>query len=239
MTIAPRTAKYTVRLSSSQPGGEGACAPASGAYPASLRTQLIDLLRKADCRVINGKGTQVIELQTMQRKSISVSDAFVFLPRPTLAEGFKLTSLVVGYQTNDPELKGKPAAVLQLDNTSGPVLDIFRHLETQGMISAPEQLFTVLDSVEQVAPAIKTLAGQDSPEGFNQTSAQGFDLPQSTIAGAGRQLTKQASRHRRSSVPKFNDIPAFNVGVFGPPTPGRITSNAAPTSWGNIWREKG
>ena len=157
MTIAPRTGKYTVRLASSQTGKERTSVRQSRRSQDNLRTQLIDLLRKADYRVTNSKGTQVIELQTMQQESISVSDAFVFLPRPTLAEVFKLTSLIVGYQTNDPELRGKPAAVLQLDTTWSPVPDIFRHLEAHGMISAPNRLFTVLDSVEDVAPTIKAL----------------------------------------------------------------------------------
>ena len=157
MTIAPRTGKYTVRLSSSQAGQEEASLKQSRRSQDNLRSQLIGLLRKADYRVMNCKGSQVIELQTMQQKSISGSDAFVFLPSPTLAEVFKLTSLIVGYQTNDPKLRGKPAAVLQLDTTWSPVLEIFRHLEAQGMISAPNRLFTVLDSVEQVAPTIKAL----------------------------------------------------------------------------------
>ncbi len=88
LTIAPRIGKYTVRLSSSRTGKEAASVQQSGQQSggskANHRAQLIDLLRKADYRVMNGKGTQVIELQTMQQKSISVSDAFVFLPRPTL-----------------------------------------------------------------------------------------------------------------------------------------------------------
>ena len=141
LTIAPRTSKYTVRLSSSRTGEEEPSVKQSRRSQANLRTQLIALLRKADYRVMNGKGTQIIELQTVQQKSISVSDAFVFLPRPTLAEVFKLTSLVVGYQTNDPELRGKPAAVLELDISWSPVLDLFRHLEAHGMISAPDRLF--------------------------------------------------------------------------------------------------
>ncbi len=216
MTIASRNGKYTVRLSSSQTGKEwDSVQPSrqqSRGSQANHRAQLIDLLRKADYRVMNGKGTQVIELQTMQQKIISVSDAFVFLPRPTLAEVFKLTSLVVGYQTNDPELRGKPAAVLQLDTTWSPVLDVFRHLEAHGMISAPNRLFTVLDSVEEVAPTIKALAGQDSPEGFDRQSAQGSSAQGFGEAGDGRQLPNRVSGRRRSPVPAF--LPAFNVGVF-------------------------
>jgi uncharacterized protein (TIGR00730 family) len=214
LTIAPRTGKYTVRLSSSQAGQEEASLKQSRRSQdnlrsqANLRAQLIGLLRKADYRVMNCKGTQVIELQTMQQKSISGSDAFVFLPSPTLAEVFKLTSLIVGYQTNDPKLRGKPAAVLQLDTTWSPVLEIFRHLEAQGMISAPNRLFTVLDSVEQVAPTIKALAGQGLLEGFDQPSAQGSSPGSFREAAAGQQLPNQVSRQRRSAVP------AFNVGVF-------------------------
>ena len=219
MTVAPRTGKYTVRLSSSRTGKEGATVQQSRRSQknlksqAKLRTQLSDLLRKADYRVMNSKGTQVIELQTMQQKSISVSDAFVFLPRPTLAEVFKLTSLVVGYQTNDPELTGKPAAVLQLDTTWSPVFDIFRHLEAQGMITHPNRLFTVLDSVEEVTPTIKALVGQGFPEEFDQPGPQVSDLPQPKKAGAGSQLPNPVTRQRRSPVSAFN-VPSFHVGVF-------------------------
>ncbi len=208
LTIAPRTGKYTVRLSSSRTGKEAASVQQSRGSQENHRTQLIDLLRKADYRVTNGKGTQVVELQTMQQKSISVSDAFVFLPRPTLAEVFKLTSLIVGYQTHDPELIGKPAAVLQLDTTWSPILDIFRHLEAHGMISAPNRLFTILDTVEEVAPAIKALAGQGSPEGFDRQSGRGSSAPELGEAAAGRQSPNQVTRQWRSA------LPAFNVGVF-------------------------
>ena len=214
MTAAPRTGKCTVRLSSSQAGEEGTSAKQSRGSQPDHRSQLIDLLRKADYRVINSKGTQVIDLQTMQQKSVSVSDAFVFLPRPTLAEVFKLTSLIVGYQTNDPELRGKPAAVLQLDTTWSPVLDIYRHPEANGMISAPDRLYTVLDSVEKVAPTIKALAGQASLEGYSQQSAQGSSAQSSEEANHGRQLPNQFSHQRPSPVPTFNAIPAFHVGVF-------------------------
>ena len=177
LTIAPRTGKYTIRLSSSRTGKKGDSVHQSRRSQenprsqAKIRAQLIDLLRKADYRVKNSKGNQVIELQTLQQESISVSDAFVFLPRPTLAEVFKLTSLVVGYQTNDPELRGKPTAVLQLDTSWSPALDIFRHMEAHGMMLAPDKLFTVLDSVDEVAATIKALAGHvvsSSPEAFNQ-----------------------------------------------------------------------
>ncbi len=212
LTIIPRTGKYTVRLSSSRTGKEAASVQQSGQQSggsqANHRAQLIDLLRKADYRVTNGKGTQVVELQTMQQKSISVSDAFVFMPRPTLAEVFKLTSLIVGYQTHDPELIGKPAAVLQLDTSWSPVLDIFRHLEAHGMISAPNRLFTILDSVEEVAPAIKALAGQNSPEGFDQQSGRGSSAPEFGEAAAGSQPPNQVTRQWRSA------LPAFHVGVF-------------------------
>ena len=214
MTIPPRIGKYSVRLSSSRTGPEGASVQQSRGQQsrgpqANLRAQLIDLLRKADYRVINGKGTQVIELQTMQRKSISVSDAFVFMPRPTLAEVFKLTSLVVGYQTDDPELSGKPTAVLQLDTTWSPVLDIFRHLEVQGMISAPDRWFTILNSLEEVAPTFKALSGQGSPERFAQQRAQS-----SKETGAGRQSPNQVTRKKASPVSTLGAIPEFHVGVF-------------------------
>ena len=218
LTIASKTGKYTVRLSSSQPGEAktGASSSQSRGSQANLRAQLTTLLRKADYRVINGKGTQVIAMHTMQRKSISLSDAFVFLPRPTLAEVFKLTSLVVGYQTNDPELRGKPTAVLQLDHTWSPALDIFRHLEAQGLISVPNRWFTVLDSLEAVAPTIRDLAGREIsgwPEDIGQQAAPGYDSQSYgaqgyEAAGTGQQLPHQAARQRHSN------LPAFNVGVF-------------------------
>ena len=219
MTIASRTNKFTVRLSSSQEGKE--TAPASPTIfrnhqslnsPVNHRAQLVDLLRKANYRVKNGKGTQVIELQTMQKKSITVSDAFVFLPRPTLAEVFKLTSLVVGYQTNDPELRGKPTAVLHLDATWSPVLNIFRHLEVEGMLSAPERLFSVLDSVAKVAPTIKTLAGQAVGgvlDGFAEQAGE-----DSESGDGSKSFSPQISRPKDVGAPAFPVLPAFHVGVF-------------------------
>ena len=222
LTTAPRTAKFTVRLSSSQPGKEGAPASPQPSLDSPLtdrinrsvnhRTQLIELLRKADYRVKNGKGTQVVELGTMQKKSITVSDAFVFLPRPTLAEVFKLTSLIVGYQTNDPELRGKPTALLQLDATWSPVLDIFRHLEVQGMISAPDQLFTVLDSVDKVAPTIKTLAGKEIGGLLNGFAEQAASV--SSEDCSDNQQSNQVARQNHGSGPGHSTMPAFHVGVF-------------------------
>src|SRR5918999_2972009 len=123
------------------------------------RHELIDLLRDAGFTIRNGSGDAVIGLQTIQDRNIKVSNAFVFLPSPTLAEVFKFVSLIVGYQTDDPELKGKPTIVVDLDDSWEPVFDVLEHLHQQGMMLNAYGLFTVVDTLQEVIPAVQEQIG--------------------------------------------------------------------------------
>lgn len=171
----------------------------------NARDQLISCLSAGGFETRNGHGNDVIGLHTIQQNSIKVSDAFVFLPDPTLAEVFKLISLIVGYQTDDPELKGKPTIVVNLDNSWKPVFDILDHLFEQGMMIDRLQLFTAVGAVNDVVVELT-----------RQIGVTGSDNLQAMHAVGRRTSDEVESQEDRPFIPDTDslEIPKYNVGVF-------------------------
>jgi uncharacterized protein (TIGR00730 family) len=169
------------------------------------RRELIDLLRDAGFTIRNGSGDEVIGLQTIQDRSIKVSNAFVFLPSPTLAEVFKFVSLIVGYQTDDPELKGKPTIVVDLDDSWEPVFDVLEHLHQQGMMLNAYGLFTVVDTLQEVIPAVQEQIGVYTPDHLKAMHEETTETSQNGKYRNGQGLML---------VLDDRQPPEFNVGVF-------------------------
>jgi uncharacterized protein (TIGR00730 family) len=169
------------------------------------RRELIELLHGAGFTIRNGSGDEVIELQTIQDRSIKVSDAFVFMPAPSLAEVFKFVSLIVGYQTDDPELKGKPTIVVDLDDSWEPVFDVLVHLYQQGMMLNAYGLFTVVSTLEEVAPAVREQIGAYTPDHLKTLHEDEIETP---TAG------KHANGQGQILALDDRQPPEFNVGVF-------------------------
>jgi uncharacterized protein (TIGR00730 family) len=169
------------------------------------RRELIELLHNAGFTIRNGSGDEVIGLQTIQDRSIKVSDAFVFMPSPTLAEVFKFVSLIVGYQTDDPELKGKPTIVVDLDDSWEPVFEVLEHLHRQGMMLNAYGLFTVVSALEEVVPAVRHQIGIHTPGLLTAMHEEGAVAPKAGKYGNGQgQILALDDRQP----------PEFNVGVF-------------------------
>lgn len=169
------------------------------------RHELIELLHEAGFTIRNGSGDEVIGLQTIQDRSIKVSDAFVFMPSPTLAEVFKFVSLIVGYQTDDPELKGKPTIVVDLDDSWEPVFDALEHLHQRGMMLNAYQLFTEVSTPEEVVPAVQEQIGSYTPDHLKALHEEETETPQ---------IGKYSNGQGQILVLDARQPPEFNVGVF-------------------------
>ena len=169
------------------------------------RRELIRLIEAAGFTVRNGSGDEVIGLDTIQERSIKVSDAFVFMPCPTLAEVFKLASILVGYQTDDPELTGKPTILLDLDDSWEPVLVVLDHFHRQGMMLDHRELLIVLNSLEQVVPALEAHLGVAASSHLEV-------LPQAEPLVAATESSSNG--WHRSLALEERSLPEFNVGVF-------------------------
>ena len=98
-----------------------------------MRSKLLYLLFRAGWDIYNANGDQRITLWNIERKIIE-SDAFVFTPGASLEDMFKVTSVLVGYQTFDPHLEGKPTLVLDEDGSWAGYYALMDHLQATGMI---------------------------------------------------------------------------------------------------------
>lgn len=98
-----------------------------------VRSKLLYYLFRAGWDIYNANGDQRITLRNIERKIIE-SDAFVFTPGAMLEDMFKATSVLVGYQTKDPHLDGKPTLVLDEDGSWGMYYELMDHLHAAGMI---------------------------------------------------------------------------------------------------------
>jgi uncharacterized protein (TIGR00730 family) len=199
--------KHVVRLSSVLSGvlSDSDGIPQNAEEWRKERHELIELLRNAGFTIRNGSGDEVIGLQTIQDRSIKVSDAFVFMPSPTLAEVFKFVSLIVGYQTDDPELKGKPTIVVDLDDSWEPVFAVLSHLHQQGMMLDAYGLFTVVSALEEVVPALQEQIGVYTPDHLKTLHAEETEAPK---------IGKYSNGQGEILVLDDRQPPEFNVGVF-------------------------
>ncbi len=83
--------------------------------------------------IYNSNGDQSIKLENIQEKIIE-SDAFIFTPLPTLEDYFNITSIIVGLQTNDKDLKKKSIVVLNSDNSWDNFFKLFDHMFLMGTV---------------------------------------------------------------------------------------------------------
>lgn len=98
-----------------------------------MRAQMLYQLFANGWDIYNSNGDQRITLNNIESK-IRESDAFVFMPGATLEDLFKAVSIFVGYQTLDPNLKGKAAVILNSDASWTPLFHLLDELQQLGTI---------------------------------------------------------------------------------------------------------
>ena len=69
------------------------------------------------------------------------TDAFIFMPNAKLEDIFYAVSIFVGYQTLDPELKEKPAVILNTDGSWDLMFQLFDQLELFGTLQQSYRKF--------------------------------------------------------------------------------------------------
>jgi len=121
-----------------------------------IRGRLLHLLFSKGWDIYNSNGDQRITLSNIEKKIIE-SDAFVFTPGATLEDLFKAVSIFVGYQTLDRNLSGKPAVLLNSDQSWNPLFSLLSHLRKLGTVKqnyaeyllladTPEEVIALLDN---------------------------------------------------------------------------------------------
>jgi len=115
------------------------------------RAELLFYLFSDGWDIYNSNGDQTIHLSNIQSKIIE-SDAFVFTPSPSLEDYFNLTSIFVGFQTNDGDLKNKPALVLNSDGSWDSFLTLLDELRVLGTVKEHySKYITVLKTTEELS----------------------------------------------------------------------------------------
>lgn len=105
--------------------------------------------------IYNSNGDQSIKLENIQKKIVE-TDAFVFTPQPTLEDYFNLSSIFVGYQTNDGDLKDKSALVVNSDSSWDSFFTLFEHMNLMGTIKQHYSDFIgVVKSVDELVVNLK------------------------------------------------------------------------------------
>ena len=94
---------------------------------------MYNLLVDSGWNVVRSANFKELSLKNIQ-KIVQSTDAFVFMPNVKLEDIFYAISIFVGYQTLDPELKGKPAVVLNSDCSWDPMFELLDELELFGTI---------------------------------------------------------------------------------------------------------
>jgi len=92
-----------------------------------------NLLIAARFKVVSSDKFGVLSLRNVQ-KIVQSTEAFVFLPNANFEDIFYAISIFVGYQTLDPELKGKPVVILNSDGSWDPMFKLLDQLEIFGTI---------------------------------------------------------------------------------------------------------
>lgn len=128
-----------------------------------VRARLLYRLFDAGWNIYNGNGDQEITLANIQDKIIE-SDAFVFTPGAQIEDFFKAASIFVGFQTNDKDLDGKTAAILNCDRSWDGFISIIRHLHDMGTVSQnPEDFLSIVYKPKYVVSSLEDsyLAGTE------------------------------------------------------------------------------
>jgi len=108
-----------------------------------MRGRMLYQLFAGGWDIYNSNGDQRITLSNIEAKILE-SDAFVFMPGATLEDLFKALSIFVGYQTLDPNLKGKAAVILNSDGSWDPLFSLLDELQRLGTIHQNYRNFLLL-----------------------------------------------------------------------------------------------
>ena len=98
-----------------------------------IRAFLLNELVSSGWDICNSYGDQIITLGNIEEK-IQAADAFIFMPDAQIEDIFYAVSIFVGYQTLDPDLKGKPAVILNTDGSWNLLFELLDQLELFGTI---------------------------------------------------------------------------------------------------------
>ena len=89
----------------------------------------------------------------------------VFTPRPRMQELFSLASIFVGYQTLDPELKGKPTVMLNSQGSWDGFVGLLEHLHEVGTVRQKVREYLQLaDCPEEVVARVSPEQEWHAPE---------------------------------------------------------------------------
>lgn len=114
------------------------------------RAELLYRLYSSGWDIYNGNGDQTTHLENIQKKILE-SDAFVFTNSPNLEDYFNLTSIFVGFQTYDQDLKDKPAVILNNDGSWDRYLSLMDHLFQLGTVKEKySQHLKVFDNIDSL-----------------------------------------------------------------------------------------
>ncbi len=138
------------------------------------RARLLYRLFQAGWDIYNGNGDQAITLSNIQKKIVE-SDAFVFTPGAGLEDIFKASSIFVGFQTQDPDLQGKPAVLQNNDESWNGLLALIEHMHDLGTVAQhySDFLHVVRKPKEVVRLLQKYRSGEEEAQGI--TASQKAD----------------------------------------------------------------
>jgi hypothetical protein len=114
------------------------------------RAEILYHLFSSGWDIYNANGDQTIKLSNIQNKILK-SDAFVFCPKPTLEDYFNFSSIFVGLQTNDQDLKDKSVVVINSDKSWNNFMDLIDHLILMGTVKKDyKNVFKTVDNPEKL-----------------------------------------------------------------------------------------
>ena len=117
-----------------------------------IRSFLLNELVSNGWDIGNSYGEQITTLSNIEEK-IQGADAFIFMPDAQIEDIFYAVSIFVGYQTLDPDLKGKPAVILNTDGSWDLLFELLDQLELFGTIRQSYRKFLLHSKEPQEALA--------------------------------------------------------------------------------------
>jgi uncharacterized protein (TIGR00730 family) len=91
---------------------------------------------------------------------IEKADGYVVLPG---ADPLLTTSLLIGYQFQNPEVRGKPLVIYSPDEQPSPYVKMIRSLRSRGFVHQPEeQFYTIAKTVEEIPQKLESGFGVHS-----------------------------------------------------------------------------
>lgn len=128
------------------------------------RARMLYLLFANGWDIYNSNGDQRITLSNIEKKILE-SNAFVFMPGASLEDLFKAVSIFVGYQTLDPNLKGKAAVILNSDDSWSPLFHLLDDLQRLGTIRQSYRKFLLLaEEPQDVVTHLETVRKEGIPD---------------------------------------------------------------------------